>query len=189
MTMPPDDHLKSLWTSQKTEVTPMSVEMIRGRSEALLKRSRRGIIVFGAVSAGVIAMFGWRAATADYSVLRAGYVLTIAGYLWMVWRIARHWPRGGLPDAGASAAVLLDFHRAQLVRLQAGYVPMIVTVAPVILGLLVATAGLARMQLNPQALPLLGLIVVWCGVFLVLVRMRGRRLKAQIEELDRLRDG
>ena len=62
--------------------------------------------------------------------LRGTYVVSLNGFT-----TASH-----QPDPTASAAVLLDFHREQLLQLRSGYGPVIVTVGPAVLGLLTIRA-------------------------------------------------
>jgi hypothetical protein len=69
-------------------------------------------------------------------------------------------------------------------RLARGYGPVIVTVGPAVFGLLLTTAGLAHMKFSRDALPVVGLVGVWFVALMILVRIRRRRLKAQIDELD-----
>ncbi|HEY8004087.1 MAG TPA: hypothetical protein VIE16_07660 [Phenylobacterium sp.] len=183
MSLPPDDHLKALWKGQETEHPPMSVATIRAIAERRRQQIRQGLIAFCVVSAVAAPSFVWRAWSADDALIRAGALIVVAGYAWMVWRGLRTWPRR-LPGDAASAAVLVDFHRRQLVRQQMSLGQMVVTVGPIVTGFLVMVAGMHRRERGDNAWVLVALVALWFALMYLVLQIRRRRVQAKLDELD-----
>lgn len=136
----------------------------------------------------IFGLYAWRA---ENGLLRAGYLIILAGVGWMTWRILGKRP-GRLPPPEASTAVLIDFHRAELVRQQTGFVWMTLTVAPVFVGMAVTMLGMQKARPNmslANAAPLLVAVIAWWFAAFVMQRRQAKRLAEQIAEMDQLRRG
>ncbi|HEY0437693.1 MAG TPA: hypothetical protein VGC92_13715 [Phenylobacterium sp.] len=191
MSQPPDDHLKALWQGQETETGAMSVEAIRARAGAYRNRLRRGYLtacILWASETVFFAVAGW---TARNDTIRLGDLLMIPALSWMIWRMRDRWP-SALPDPGASAAVLIDFHRRELNRQRFGLWRFMITLGPALLAAGVMGVGI-RTQEDHLSLahwgPILTLIAIWIAVMAWMVRRQQRKLQRQIEELDATRPG
>src|SRR5436190_1984356 len=189
MSQPPDDHLKALWQGQKTEQIPMSVEAIRARAGAHSDRLRRWYLAASTIWAAETVFFAYAAWTARNDTIRLGDLLMIPALGWMIWRSRDRWP-APLPDANASAAVLIDFHRRELMRQRFRFSAMAITLAPTLLAVAVMLVGM-HSPADPQTLvqwsPLIALTALWIGLFWWIVRRQQRKLRRQIEEVDATR--
>ena len=189
MSQPPDDHLKALWQGQKTEQVPMSVEAIRARAGAHHDRVRRGYLFACTLWAAETVFFAYAAWTARNDTIRVGDLMMIPALAWMIWRSRERWP-GALPDDRASAAVLIDFHRRELMRQRFRLSAMAITLAPTLLAVAVLLVGMHSPS-DPQTLlewaPLIALTALWMGLMAWMVRRQQRRLQRQIEEVDATR--
>jgi hypothetical protein len=191
MSQPPDDHLKALWQGQETETPTMTVQAIRAlaRNYGADVRDRFLIgAVLVAVEASVFGMMAWRAPN---DMVRLGDLLVLFGLAFLIWRARARWP-SRLPDTQASVGSLLDFHRAELERQRTSYGGMILSVGPMIVGLLVIVYGLhvARPHAGPKNFaPFFVLMALWFVAAWFVQRRQARRLQGQIDEVDALRGG
>ncbi|MFL5296547.1 MAG: hypothetical protein ACJ798_09220 [Phenylobacterium sp.] len=189
MSQPPDDHLKALWQGQKTEQIPMSVEAIRARAGAYTGRLRRFYLLASVLWAAETVFFAFAAWTARNDTIRAGDLMMIPALAWMIWRSRERWP-GALPDDRASAAVLIDFHRRELMRQRFRGSAMVITLAPTLLAMAVMLVGMHSPD-DPQTLaqwaPIIALTALWMGLFWWIVRRQQRKLRRQIEEVEATR--
>lgn len=188
MSQPPDDHLKALWQGQDTEASAMTTVAVR----ALARNygdNIRGKIGIGLTIAGFeVLLFGMYALRAPNNVLRAGWLIMLAGIGWMTWRIVSKWP-SRLPPAEASAQALIEFHRSQLERQRTGFTWLTLTAAPIFVGAFVALVGMQMARPNmsvANAAPVLVLIAAWWFAATVLQRRQAKRLAEQIAEMDEL---
>jgi hypothetical protein len=190
MIQPPDESLKALWKSQETETGRMSLDTIRALVRKERARRRLSIIALGSIAVWTIPMFAWMACTSANELSLAGYLIILAGFVWLFWRGIRIWLKP--PREDSSATVLIDFHRTQLVRQRqaGGFRGTTVTSAPILLGLLVAVAGLAERLPEGRrrdVFVLLGLIGLWMVMMAVITWRNRRTLQARVDELDALR--
>jgi hypothetical protein len=188
VTQPPDDHMKALWQGQETETPTMTVKAIRALARNYGEGVRGGVLLGLTIVAFEAVVFGLQAWRAPNEVARAGDLIVLAGLVWFTWRIMRRWPTR-LPETQASAQALVAFHRVQLERQQTRYANMMITVAPMIVGLLVLVYGL-RLQ-APQAplarfAPFFILLCAWFVAAWFIQRRQARRLREQIAEMDDL---
>ncbi len=121
--------------------------------------------------------------------MRIGYLITLGSVGWMTWRIVSKWP-SRLPPPETSAAALIEFHRAELVRQQTGPAWITVTAAPIFAGMVVVMVGFQRARPNmflANVAPLIVLCVAWWVAAFILQRRQVQRLAEQIAEMDALR--
>lgn len=188
MSQPPDDHLKALWQGQETETPTMTAIAMRALARNYGDNIRGRIwlgVALGAFEVLMFASYAWRA---QNEVLRAGWLITLAGVGWMTWRIASKLP-SRLPPKEASAAAVMEFHRNQLERQRTGPAWLTVTVVPVFTGLGVAMAGMqeVRPHASPANLaPVAAAVAVWIIAAVVIERRQAKRLAEQIAEMDDL---
>ncbi len=188
MSQPPDDHLKALWQGQETETPAMTVKAIRVLARNYGDNIRGRIWLGLPIAALEIVVFGLYAWRAPNEILRAGWLITLAGVGWMIWRILGKWP-GRLPPTEASVQALIAFHRAELERQRTSLGWMTVTAAPILVGGLVALVGMQKARPNTSvanAIPVIVLFGVWWFAAVVLRRRQARRIAEQIAEMDDL---
>jgi hypothetical protein len=188
MSQPSDDHLKALWQGQHTETPTMTAIAIRAlaRNYGDSIRGRIWIgLTIGAFEVVVLGLYAWRASN---DVLRIGYLIILGGVGWITWRILGKRP-GRLPPPEASAQALIDFHRAELERQRTNFRWMIVSAAPMFIGMAVTLVGMQKARPNmtlANIAPMLVLIVLWFIAAFVLNRRQAKRLAEQIAEMDDL---
>jgi hypothetical protein len=188
MSQPPDDRLKALWQGQDTETETMTAMAIRALARNYADNARGKMWLGVSLAAFEFVVFGRLAWLARNEVLRAGYLLLLAGLLWFTWRIVSRRPLP-VPATEASALTLIEFHRAQLERQRTGFGWMVVTAAPMFVGIVIAMVGLHqdRPTMNWRNFaPTVILSVAWFVAAYFLQRRQGRRLAAQIAEMDDL---
>jgi len=188
MTQPPDDHLKALWQGQDSETPTMTAMAIR----ALARNygdNLRGRIWLGvgvaAIEVVVFVSYAWRA---QNEILRTGWLIMLAGIGWMTWRIVGKRP-ARLPPPEASAATLIEFHRAELERQRTNFTWVTVSAAPIFVGMVVALVGMQKARPNmslANVAPVAALAVAWWFAAVVMQRRQARRLAEQIAEMDEL---
>lgn len=186
MTRPPDDHLKALWKSQETETKPMSVEAIRLRAGAYQTRIRRRYVWLCVLLAIETLAFAWFAWTARNAVIRTGDLLFIAAVAWMAWRVRQRWP-SEFPGNLASAAALVEFHRAELRRQRFRYWSMMASLGPLLVALAVIIIGMGIEEGHPTWAhwwPIVALTALWVAALIWLVRRQVRRWRRQFDEVD-----
>jgi len=190
MSPPPDDQLKALWQGQETETKPMTVEAIRARAGAYRNRLRRGYLTASVLWAAETVFFAIAAWQARNGIIRLGDLLMIPALAWMIWRTRQRWPTA-LPETGASAAVLIDFHRNELIRQRFRLWTMAITLAPVLLAAGVMAVGMHTQEDDQLTLahwgPLIALTAVWVVLLAWMVRRQQRKLQREIAELDATR--
>ena len=150
MTQPPDDHLKALWQGQDTETPTMAATAIRALARNYGDNIRGRIWIGLAIGAFEVVVFGLQALRAQNEVLRTGWLIILAGIGWVTWRILSKRP-GRLPPPETSAQALIDFHRAELEHQRTNFRWMIVTAAPMFLGMAVTLFGVRMARPNMHA--------------------------------------
>ncbi len=191
MSQPPDDHLKALWQGQDTETPAMTVQAIRALARNYGSDIRDRFLMMGILVAVEVLVFGSMAWKAPNDMARLGDMLVLFGLAFLVWRSLSKWP-GRLPDTGASVETLIGFHRAQLERHRTSYGAMILSVAPMFLGLVVILYGfhLARPHAGARIfIPFLLLTALWFVCAWFMQRRQARRLQMQIDEIDAMKGG
>ena len=191
MSQPPDDHLKALWQGQEPESEKMTATAIRALARNYGDNLRGRIWIAVTVGVFEVLLFGLQAWRAPNDVLRAGDLIIMAGGVWMIWRIVARRP-GRLPPPEASSAALIEFHRAELVRQPTNASWMIVTAAPISVGMAVVLIGTQRARPSVNWVnfaPLFVLIAVWLVWAFILQKREAKRRAEQIAEMDELRRG
>ena len=191
MTHRPDDHLKALWQDQETETPTMTAQAVRALARNYGSDLRDRFLMMGIVVVVEVAAFGAMAWKAPNNMARLGDALVLFGLAFLVWRSLKRWPER-LPDAGTSVGTLVEFHRAQLERQRTTYGDMLVTVAPVFLGLVVTLYGfhLARPHADPRNFaPFFVLSGLWFLSAWFMQRRQARRIQSQIDEIDAMKQG
>ncbi len=184
----PDNQLKALWKGQEAEAKPMSIEAIRALVRRARMRRRRSIVALCAMGAFAVPMFAWRAWVDPGPLIRAGFLVELVGIGWLLWRGVRIWLRP--PPEDSTATVLMDLHRAQLIRQRqaGGFRGAIVTSAPILVGLLMMLAGLSRYlpasHRSANMSVLIGLLALWFIGMAALTVLSRRKLQARVDGLD-----
>jgi chromate transport protein ChrA len=197
-TEPPEQDLKALWRTQRTETLTMSVEAIRAKSNRFEGRVRRRNLREYLASAVVVIAFaaiGW---SSIGWMVKLGSALVIIGTLYIVWRLHRDGATRRAPPEG-SAQTVLDFHRAQLTRQR----DLLSSVwfwylGPLVPGVVLITLGRWFQDHAPHRpvatdhliIGLVSVIValVFAAVWLVNA-LGAAKLQRQIDELEGLRGG
>ena len=190
------DDLRSLWQSQPSKFSPMSVEELRQASHKLARRVFWRNLREYFAAAIVIVAFSYYFYEFHTVLLRLGSGLTIAGVLFMAFQLFKK----GSPMTGAEAIETrncLDFYRAELVKQR----DLLLSVwkwylLPLVPGLVLFFAGefqLAFMQQTLQASRTridlwLGMVcAAGAGIFLLVAKLNywaARKLQAKIDALD-----
>jgi hypothetical protein len=188
MSQPPEDHLKALWQGQETETPTMTAVAIRALARNYVDNARGRIWLGVGLAAFELVGFGRMAWLARNEVVRAGYLVILAGVLWLTWRIVRRRPLP-VPTTEASALTLIEFHRAQLERQQSGFSWVVVSAAPIFVGIAITMVGLHQVRPNlswRNIAPTVILSIAWFVASFVIQRRQARRLAEQIAEMDDL---
>ena len=190
MSQPPDNDLKALWQGQSTETKPMTVDAIRARAAAYRDRVRRGYLVASIVWVSETLFFAYAAWTARNDTIRLGDLLMIPALAWMIWRTRERWP-GELPDTSASGAVLVAFHRRELIRQRFRFWTMMITLTPALLAAGVMGVGMHTAEDDKLVLahwgPIIALTALWMVILAWMIRRQVRKQQREIEELDATR--
>jgi hypothetical protein len=189
MTQPPEDQLKALWQGQDAEIEAMSVDAIRRRAIRYTTRRRRAFLFALALLAAEVVMFGYFALIMPTQGTRIGMLAILVGLGWTIARFSLTWP-GRLPNAAASGAAILEFHRGELQRMPTSFSAAAVMFGPMIVGILIflaaAITGATHGKLA-NAAPILALVVVWLGAASWLQRSADRKRRRLLEEVDATR--
>jgi len=192
---PPNNGPQSIWQSQKLEGIRMSADEIRLRArkfqrKILWRNAREYVAAFA-----VIVFFGFEFWRTTDTVTRAGFGLSSAGLLYVVWQLGRRGSSRNLP-AEMGLVSGLEFHRRELER-QRDLLQSVWRwyLGPLIPGWVVLMVGMART--NPGHLRHFGLTFTIFNLFAAFVfvlvwkinQRAARKLQRQIDELDALRGG
>ncbi len=162
----------------------MSVETVRALSSAYLNRTRLRYVAGFVLAAVVAAQFAWFAWTATDPIIRLGNILVVASTGWMVWRIARRFPRGA-PDSTAASS-LVDHYRDELLRQKVRYVDLLVSAGPTLAGCVVIMVGRQLQPVHANPLPVAAFTALWLAGAWLVVRRHSRRVDQKLAELDRM---
>jgi hypothetical protein len=167
----------------------MSVDAIRMRAARFTFRRRLSYLFGLALMAFEMVAFGHYALTATNLAVRIGVLVILIGLGWAIARFTLGWP-ARFPGSRASSGTILEFHRAELQRQRITFTNLMVTVGPMLIGLLIL-AG-AGMFTGPHArlvngAPMLGLLGVWLVMAWWLARRAERKRQRQIAEVDATR--
>ena len=187
MTDPSDQDLKALWKGQETETDPMTLEQIHALTRKYDRKMRIGLWVlpFGLVATGVLGAQAWM--TRPDPLGRLGAVLYLLGMMAsfaLIARVAFAW-RDPAEPAGAYLRRRLE---RQLANLKGGWV---LAMLPIVPGMVVIYLWILEHNHGPAWQPWPPLVVMAAVVGFVMIRARrgARRIKADLEELDRLMRG
>jgi uncharacterized membrane protein YecN with MAPEG domain len=177
---------KTLWAQQPAEGAPMSVEVLRERSNRLEKKIRlRNLIEYIAGGIVVVVFAGYALFLPD-PMVKLGSVMIVAGVLYAMWQLHRRAsPRKADPALTATA-----FHRAELLRQQQALEGIwLWYLGPMAPGLLVFILGPSF--LHPPESWVAVLIALSCcsavfGAVWWLNWRAARQLRREIERLDAL---
>jgi len=184
-----DDPIQ-VWQSQPVEPLIMSIDEIRKKASKFQRRIRGRNLretVASFVAIGIFALFfKWY----PDPVQRIGSCLTIAGYLYVIWRMNGPAAAGRVP-LDATFESCLTFHRRELARQR----DLLRTVwrwylGPLVPGLAVSIIGvMARRARHPSDwLRVLPFLIVLPVVFWIIGRLNGRAadcLQRHIDDLER----
>jgi len=182
-----DPDPKALWQSQGTETDPMTLGQIHALVGRYDRKTRKAVMVIPvaiAVSSVLCGVLWMQSREADVRIaLALVFVGTVVTYL-MAMRLA--FPQR---DPAESAAAFLKRRlQAQLRKARGGWLMLLAPMAP---GLVACFVVVFRRSHEVAWAPLPLLAVLAPGLLFVSLRTRaqGRRIKADLDELDRLTRG
>jgi hypothetical protein len=189
----PGDDPKSVWRTQPTEISTMTLKLIRSKARELQAKTRRKLIglVVGPLAGAFLYAFGMREFSSLGQVLHALFASALVWSLAGLYFLNRGMRSTEFPaDAGLSTG--LEFCREEIDRrrnLMRRVVlwslgPILLALAAFILGL--AAIGTKDRGLIPNGLPFLALVVAWIFGYFVMREREFRELKHEIDELNDL---
>ena len=109
------DRLQSLWQGQPGESGPMSVDQLRRRSRRLTRIVGLRNLLEYVTGAFLVIALGRMAWAAPFPLIRAGFVLSVAAVIFVLYHLYRHGSARAVPaDMGLRSC--LQFHRGELER-------------------------------------------------------------------------
>ncbi len=187
-----DDPIE-VWQSQPVEPLYMSIEEIRNKARKFEGKIRTRNLRETIVAVALIPVFGLFLRWFPTPPERVGSCLTIAGLLYLIYRMngsaaAKRVPSGGGFDT------CVAFHRRELERqrdlLRSVWLWYL---GPLVPGILVFNLGVIGQKISRghpmqwwRAAPFVVLLVAWFWVVIWLNRRAADRLQRTIEELDRV---
>jgi hypothetical protein len=192
MTDPSEQDLKALWMGQETETDPMTLEQIHALVGKYDRKTRMAgmIIAPSLVVTGALGALAWQ--THPDPLGRAGAVLYLLGVTASFLLIARmNFPQRD--PAESSGAFLRRRLQRQLAAARGGWLLMLLPVVPamIVIGLWIFRQPPAASHgpVWAKYLPLVVLAGAWAAVAFNNLRRQTPRIKADLEELDRLMKG
>ena len=189
----PGDDPKTVWRNQPTEISTMTLILIRSKARELQSKTRRKLIglVVGPLAVAFLYVFAIREFSSLGQVLHPLFASALVWSLAGLYFLNRGMRSAGFPvDAGLSTG--LEFCREEIDRrrnllrrvLLWSLGPILLALATFILGL--AAIGTGNRGLFPNGLPFLALVVVWILSYFVIREREFRELKHEIDELNDL---
>ncbi len=181
---PSDQVLKTLWQAQEEETDPMTLEQIHAMVEKFDRRTRRAIMAFPLAIAFSTLLIGVSWARAVDTDVRVALALCFAGTLGCAMLAMRLLLLRR--DSVESAA---DFLRRRmhthLRKAQGGWLLYLAPVVPGMIAVLFVAVRRSHALVWAPLLPL-AILAVGLGFVAVRTRFQARKLKADLDELDRL---
>ena len=187
---------RSVWQNQRTEGIRMSIQEVRRKAEKFEKKVfwENALNYFvGLIGAAFMAYcLVWDRYPKDM-LIRLGLSLTVAGVLYVLWRIHKRSPSRRVP-AELGVVSCLDYYRKELENRRDHYLSFWKDIGPAIPGvviLLVAKARIHPSHLQHPEWVLAGVatvsaLVVW--LFWRQSTLCARKLQHEIDALDALRE-
>jgi hypothetical protein len=178
---------KAVWKNQPVEITKMTSQLLRKRSDQLRLEKRRGLLAITAVVLFIALLSYWkfqleRSLWYDIGLITAG-VWAIASVILLRKKI---WPPAPPPDAFSASSV--EFYRSELIEAREHLRATWAWGAPAFLAL-----GLFAVRLVDKALgqsvalknlaPFFVLLAIWVVAFVIKTRARLQALDAEIRDL------
>ncbi len=186
----PNDPLRDLWQSQKSEGIRMSTADVRRKAMKFETRvHRRNVREYGAALV-VVVFLGFESWRVPDTLTRAGFILMIAGVAYLAWQLHRRGSARSLP-AELGSTTSLEFFKKELER-QRDLLQSVWRwyLAPLIPGLVVVTVGAARTNSGhrPHFALWLAVFNVFAASALVFIgwlnQSAARKLQNRIDELN-----
>ncbi len=187
---PQDREMRELWQDQKTEGVRMSVAEVQANAGKFQRSIRSRNAREYVAAAVVVVFFGFEFWRAGDMLVRTGFVLLIAGVVYMVWQLHARGSSKTIPkDAGLSSYV--DFQRRELER-QRDALRSVWSwyLAPLVPGMavLLTAFGLANPGRSPHIWLVVGIEAFVMGAMCFLIaKLNGtaaRKLQRQIDDLE-----
>jgi len=183
-----DDDPKTVWQKQPTEISRMSLILIRQKARKLHAMTRRQRL--GSLTAPVVLAFFYVFSIKQFPHLRemlhALFAFALAWSIAGLYFLNRRAWSGEMPaDAGFSTG--LEFCRREIERLLDHFRRVLLwSFAPLLLAivtLVMALAIAAGSGLFPKAIPFMTLAVVWLAAYLCIRARQQRELQRELDEL------
>ncbi|SPE43067.1 conserved membrane hypothetical protein [Candidatus Sulfopaludibacter sp. SbA3] len=184
--------LREVWQSQHVEPKYMSLEEIRNKAAKFEGGVRSRNLRETVVGIGTIVVFLFYLKWFPTPLERAGSCLTIAGILWVIYRMNGRAAAAKVPEA-TGFETCVSFHRRELEH-QRDLLRSIWRwyLGPLVPGIVLFSVSLIGSKVRPdhpgdwwRASPLLLLMVAWFRVTIWLNRRAADRMQKTIDELER----
>lgn len=189
----PGDDPKTVWQSQPTDISTMTLTLVRWKARELQSKTRRklGGLAAGPLAAAFLYGFGIREFPSLGHVLHPLFAGTLTWSLAGLYFLNRGMRSTEFPeDAGLSTG--LAFCREEIERRSRLLRRVLLwSLGPILLGLATFVLGLALIgakgsRLFPNALPFLVLVVAWVFGYFVIRERELRELRREFDELNDL---
>ena len=179
---------KSLWQHQDVTGAPPTLEQLREHSGRFERKIRTRNMIEYVAAAFVVVIFSLYIVVIPNPMAKLGSVMIIAGTLYAMWQLRRR-ASPAKPDAAATAATALAFHRGELLRQQKALEGVwrwyLGPMAPGLLVFVLGPSFLNGTQSWSDLWRVLGFSAVFGAVW-CLNWLAAKRLRREIERLDAL---
>ena len=185
----PANDPRSIWQSQPTEPSVMTLGKIRQKVRELHTKTRRQLLGNLAVLLMVVAFYGF--GMKQFPTLQPLFVFPIAWSLAGLYFLNRGMWSAAMPgDAALSTG--LEFYRREIERRRYLFRRTLLwSFGPVVLAIGTFLLAIAKMAgrdrgIFPNALPFMALVVIWIAAYFVIRMREQRELQREIDRLNEI---
>ncbi len=176
---------KQLWQGQKTEVSTITLELVRERARELRAKTRNALLGWMALPLVVAGFGGWAVVT-----VKGGTGQQVATGIAFAWSVAGlYFARRGMRDE-AGMRTGLESYRRELERRRILHSRALRWVfGPLLLSIGAFVAPLASQGMILRMIPFLSLVAIWIGAVFVMRVLEERELARELDVLREIEKG